>query len=266
MKYTVHREMCELSCEVQGIGEPILLIHGVACDSSFYKETADILKNDFRVITYDRRGYAKGRISPGASFSVREQAADAAAVLDGAGVSSAVVAGCSAGGIIALEMAYRYPKRVRKLFLHEPPLGMEPVYQEAVGQWRTKLEADAQKKRLIRALLDFISVLGGVDPLAGSTTMEQQSQNLENLKIFLNEEIGDFLTYHERLSKMRRLEMPCVLTAGTEDAEGLFSQSGPSAAEWLGCSFMRVPGYHNLASDRPEVFAEILKNAVGNVV
>lgn len=259
MKYTVCRDTCELSCEIQGEGQPLLLIHGVACDSSFYKKTADLLKESFCVITYDRRGYAESKAAPGASFSVKEQAEDAAMVLEGAGVPSAQVVGCSAGGIIALEMAYRYPEKVEKLFLHEPPLGMTPAYHEEIRRWMELLELDAQKKSLTRALLDFVYAIGGVDPSAQTSTLEQQRQNLENLKIFLHHELKDFLTYHEHLSKEQRLEMPCVLAAGSDNVEGLFSLAGPSSAEWLGCSFLRVPGYHNLASERPEVFMDVLK-------
>lgn len=262
MKYTVDRDTCELSCEIRGEGQPLLLIHGVACDSSFYEKAAELLKDTFRVITYDRRGYADSKASSDACFSVKAQAEDAMMVLEGAGVSLAQVVGCSAGGIIALEMAYRYPDKVEKLFLHEPPMGMKSFYREEIRRWMNLLELDSKKKSPARTLLDFVFGIGGVDPSAESTTLEYQRKNLENLKIFLHYELKDFLTYHEQLSKERRLEMPCVLAAGTEDEGGIFSLAAPSSAEWLGCPFLRVPGYHNLASERPEVFADILKEVM----
>jgi pimeloyl-ACP methyl ester carboxylesterase len=72
------------------------------------------------VLTYDRRGH--GRSAPDAESSVARHAADARAVIEANGFSSATVLGCSAGAIIGLDVAARFPGLVTVLVAYEPPL------------------------------------------------------------------------------------------------------------------------------------------------
>ena len=69
-----------------------------------------------RVIAYDRRGCARSeRPEPYERTSVAEHADDAAALLDALGATPAIVIGRSYGGTVAIDLALRYPDRVRAL-------------------------------------------------------------------------------------------------------------------------------------------------------
>src|SRR5207253_744247 len=70
----------------------------------------------FDCITYDNRGSGRSG-APLRPTSIPELAADAAALMDAAEIPSAHVYGISMGGMIAQELALRFPDRVRGLIL-----------------------------------------------------------------------------------------------------------------------------------------------------
>jgi 3-oxoadipate enol-lactonase len=105
-----------LHVEQSGSGEPLLLITGFAISAAVFEPVLPLYARRFAVTTYDNRG--AGRSSgarPG--LSVGQLAADAAGLLDALGIDSAHVYGLSMGGMIAQELALRFPHRVRTLVL-----------------------------------------------------------------------------------------------------------------------------------------------------
>ena len=61
MEYEIETAHGRLFCRREGSGPILLLIHGVACDSEFFRETSKLLAETFTVISYDRRGYSRQR-------------------------------------------------------------------------------------------------------------------------------------------------------------------------------------------------------------
>jgi 3-oxoadipate enol-lactonase len=99
-----------------GAGEPVLLIMGLGWASPMWYRTRPLLAERWRTIAFDNRGVGRSDV-PAGPYSIAGMAADAAAVLDAAGVASAHVVGMSMGGMIAQEFALAYPGRVRSLVL-----------------------------------------------------------------------------------------------------------------------------------------------------
>lgn len=284
MEFVVENDGCGLYVVSRGSGPVLLLIHGVACDGSYFEAAAAYLAEYYTVVIYDRRGYSRSKIKDkefleagqqeedeklsgskrqtAGMFGVEKQVEDARAILDAMGCKQAIVAGCSAGGIIALELAHRYPDRVKMLFLHEPAVGATSLIQQQIDQWMADLKKASDGGKIMKALLILVQAMGGMDPKAPGKSLGQQKQDLENLDIFLKEEMQDFLDYGKRRIEVISLKMPCVLAVGTQDGEGLFSRAGEAAAKYLGCPLIHVPGYHNFASDRPHVFANILHESI----
>ena len=100
----------------RGAGDPLLLIMGLGYTSHMWFRVLPALEDRFRVIYFDNRGVGQSSVPPG-PYPIPLLAADAAAVLDAAGVARAHVFGISMGGMIAQEFALQYPDRVQKLAL-----------------------------------------------------------------------------------------------------------------------------------------------------
>jgi pimeloyl-ACP methyl ester carboxylesterase len=97
--------------EVDGAGEPVLLIHAGVANLRMWDAQVDALRGSFRVIRYDTRGFGRTQ-TQAVEFSNRD---DIAAVLDAVGARSAHIVGLSRGGVIALDFALEFPDRVRSL-------------------------------------------------------------------------------------------------------------------------------------------------------
>ena len=113
----------ELYYEVRGEGLPVLLIMGSTGDGGHFDTLADLLADEFMVVSYDRRGNGRSPVPEGwETTSPEEQADDAKALLDALGTGPAAVFGTSSGGNFALSLMVRHPGWVRGTILHEPGL------------------------------------------------------------------------------------------------------------------------------------------------
>ena len=96
---------------------PLLISNAIGAGLAPWRKVLADIARERAVFTWDHRGLldsgppASGRLDPGA------QAEDAVAVLDHFAIEECVVASWSNGSRIALELAYRYPERVRALVL-----------------------------------------------------------------------------------------------------------------------------------------------------
>lgn len=112
----------------RGQGEPILFVHGaLAADLLLPLASEDAFAHN-RVIVVHRRGYAGSSPVDGA-WSVRQDAADLAALLTHLGISRAHLVAHSAGGIVAIEFAATFPGMVQTLTLLDPPLNFVKAQQ-----------------------------------------------------------------------------------------------------------------------------------------
>src|SRR5918998_6153885 len=107
----------ELEYEVEGSGEPVILIGtGPIADSflPFFSEKA--LVERYRLIRYHQRGQV-GSTQSTVPVSFAEHAADTAALLGHLGVRRAHLAGHSTGALIALQLAVDHSDIVHTLAL-----------------------------------------------------------------------------------------------------------------------------------------------------
>ena len=119
MMGTEGSSVSDLYHEEVGEGVPILLIHPSGSTASTWGTVVEELARVGRVITYDRRGYARTGGEPVRRLS--SHSADAAALLEYLQAPPAMVVGTSSGAMIALDLAVRRPDLVRAVVEHEGP-------------------------------------------------------------------------------------------------------------------------------------------------
>jgi pimeloyl-ACP methyl ester carboxylesterase len=102
-----------------GAGPPLILVDGALCyrEMGPSRKLAEVLRERFTVITYDRRG--RGESTDTAPFSVEREIEDLASLIAAAG-GSAHVCGFSSGAVLALDAAAR-GLPITALALYEPP-------------------------------------------------------------------------------------------------------------------------------------------------
>ena len=113
----------------------MLLIMGLGMASTAWWRTVPVLAKRLRVITFDNRGAGRSD-APRGPYTLEQLADDAVAVLDAAEEERAHVYGFSLGGMIAQELALRYPARVSKLVLGATtPGGQRPRTTRRGHDW-----------------------------------------------------------------------------------------------------------------------------------
>lgn len=105
----------ELHYEVQGAGAPLVFLHGLGSSGEDWSEQVAHFSSRYRCITIDVRGSGRSRdvLRPGGPFSVKQHAADVAALLGHLDASPAHVVGLSMGGMIGFQLAVDHPSMVR---------------------------------------------------------------------------------------------------------------------------------------------------------
>ena len=105
-----------LHYRLHGVGEAVLLIHGLGCSGADWVFQVAALEGQFRVIVPDLPGCGYSP-PPRGPYTIAGFACALWALLDELDVSQVNIVGFSMGGAVALEMALQRPTRVPRLAL-----------------------------------------------------------------------------------------------------------------------------------------------------
>lgn len=121
-----------------------MLIHAGGEDAEEWRPIAERLSG-FTVLTYDRRGTLRSGRNDWPGQGSAQHADDAAALLAALGLRDVLVFGGSAGGIVALRLALRYPRLIRCCLAFEP------------GYFRVVPDGEAFSRRPNEAMAAFLA-------------------------------------------------------------------------------------------------------------
>ncbi len=244
----------ELRVEEIGSGSPLLLIMGLGASLETWIAQRDAFAAHHRVIMFDNRGAGESECPP-PPWSVPEMAADAVAVLDALGVERAHVLGVSMGGMIAQEMAIRWPDRIDRMvvavsFARPDPLrrafllfrrwarlqGVDLV-QEGVANlpWLVSPRVLNDPDRL-EEILGVVGTMPLMEPEAYSHQI-------------------DAILEHDTLSRLHHVRAPTLVLAAAEDVLTPIYLSREIAAAIDGARLVVLPrGNHAVQIEDPTLF------------
>lgn len=128
--------------EIHGNGEPVVLLHGgFMTITSNWEGWIDELSKTRKVIAVEMQGHGRTADIPREPSS-ENLADDVAALLEVLKISRADLLGYSMGGGVALQVAVRYPDRVRKVVVISAPFRRDGMVQgggEAIQQITAEL-------------------------------------------------------------------------------------------------------------------------------
>ncbi len=241
--------------EQHGIGPPVLLIMGLSFTHQMWFRVLPTLVSRFRVILFDNRGVGLSDVPKG-PYTMRQMARDAVAVLDAAGIDSAHVIGASMGGMIAQELALRFPERVRSLLLactsHGGLLARWPRFVPPRGlKW-----GEAQRRQRELALVPML--------YSPSTPMERIREDLDvqccaplSSKGFIGQFAGILIwSSYLRLPSIR---VPTLVVHGDNDRLVPSENGRVVAARIPGAQFHLIQDAgHILTTDQPDACRRLM--------
>ena len=136
---TIQINDIDLYYESTGEGQPLLLIHGLGSSTRNWELQVGYFAEKYRVITFDLRGHGRSSKPPG-PYSMGLFAEDTARLMQGLGIPAAHVAGISMGGMIAFELAVRFPGMLKSLVIVNsyPEMRVETA-REHIEKWQRLL-------------------------------------------------------------------------------------------------------------------------------
>jgi pimeloyl-ACP methyl ester carboxylesterase len=213
---------------------PLVLIHADWTDSGIWHPLIPLLRDRYRVITYDLRGF--GRSSrPEQPFTRLD---DLRALLDHFGIEQAVAVGHSGGGGTVLGLAVHHPDRVRALTLiapgiHDYPWPADDPYFGECGP----LIAAQDQDSLVRLGLRTWAPAGGGDAITAMMRRAVSSWF----------EIGDLEQADPPgFARLGEVRVPAVMLLGDLEYPMVSQASRAIAAKLGNCREVLVPGADHL--------------------
>jgi len=246
--------------EVQGSG-PALILIGHPMGVSGFAAIAQPLAEDYTVVTYDPRGFARSTIEDRNQDAEPDLLADdVRRVLEAVGDGPAHVFGSSGGAITGLALVARYPGRVHTLVAHEPPLALLlPEADDAPSRMHNIYDT-YRDSGTGAAWARFFTFTGMSPPPQGDDAVpEPSAEMVATSERFFGHGLLPIALYQPDFSALQGGPARVVVAGGTT-SKGEFPQRTAAAlAERLGTPLIDFPGGHGgFASDARE-FAALLR-------
>jgi 3-oxoadipate enol-lactonase len=199
-------------------GPPLLLIMGMSGTALHWGEPfLQELRRDFDVIAFDNRGVGASSRLDG-EITIAEMAADAAALLDALGLSSAHVLGISMGGMIAQELALARPELIRTLTLGCTYCGGPDadLTSPAVIEKLSQAMMSGDRERAIRAGWEVnVSPAFAADEEAWQSFRDVAARRAVALGVVMAQMAA--CAAHDTHARLGSLELPTLVVHGTLD-------------------------------------------------
>jgi pimeloyl-ACP methyl ester carboxylesterase len=238
--------------EEHGAGDPILCIHGTGSSAAFWVDATHELATHGRTIVYDRRGFARSERPEPFVTSVHQHTDDAAALLDALGAAPAIVIGRSYGGNVALDLALRYPDRVRALALLE---GGPETLSESAMRWVAALEHEllaAAEEDMTTVAETLIRGVAG-DGVWEGFPEEARQIFTDNGPAIVAELRGGLLEIG--MGELGSITQPTLLVGGTESLPAFIEVTEVMAKAMPRAKVEWVEGRHLINPAHPAVLA-----------
>lgn len=249
-----------LNYEDDGEGQPVLLLHPVGLDLTWWREVTEALLPHFRVLRVDLRGHGQSPVFSPPS-RMEDFATDVHAVLGELDLGPAHVVGQSFGGMVAQVLAIDFPQDVRSLVLSGTHCtasadqrevfaaraaaaergGMEAVAQSTIERWFTQraMDSDLVEHARQRLLTD------SVDGWAAAWRA-----------------IAGF----DALPRLPEISVPTLVTTGDADVAAP-PEASQKIAETIPSATLRIMegAPHMAPYERPDLFIPLVKSFLKSV-
>ena len=207
-----------INYDVQGDGEPLLLIPYLGADHACYAFQLPAYTEHFSCISVDLPGTGESDKPPG-PYSTETYAEQLSGFLGAIGIERAHVAGVSLGAGVSMHLAATHPERVRSLSLHSAWDRTDGYVRTVVEMWRVLARASStvadavidgifpfcftpemyvERPDFVQALVDFV-----------------RGRPAQPLDAFLAQ--SDGVLAHDASSVLGQIQAPTLVTYGAHD-------------------------------------------------
>lgn len=244
--------MLVISHDSSGSGSAVLLIHAGVADRRMWDPQLPALSRRHRVVRVDLRGFGDSPLPP----HPYDHVSDVVAVLDEVGVERAAVVGASFGGLVAQELARRFPDRVERLLLVCPASALLEPDDELKAFWAREEELLERGDLAAAAALNVDTWCGpeaspAVRELVSAMQRRAFELQTDREDLAVEDEPGDPST----------IRAPVLVVSGSHDLAA-FRRSADALARTLPHGQLRTLPWagHLPTLERPEEAAQLMND------
>ncbi|BAY98232.1 putative hydrolase [Tolypothrix tenuis PCC 7101] len=240
----------KLNVYVQGQGFPILALHGHPGSGRSLAVFINHLSQRYQTFAPDLRGYGKSRFQ--GNFNMQDHLYDLEALLDRFQIEKCLVLGWSLGGILAMELALRFPQRVTGLILvataarprgnHPPITWQDNLYTGVAGilnyikpSWQWNIDTFG-KRSLFRYLIQQHTPTAYSYIAKDAVPAYLQTSGAATNALFTAIRSG-----YNRLTDLWQIECPTLVLAGAQDRHITVDASLETARHLKNCQWQSYP-------------------------
>jgi pimeloyl-ACP methyl ester carboxylesterase len=193
-----------------GPGAPVVLIHGWCCDHTYFAPQFEhFAKNGRRVVALDLRGHGASD-KPVERYSMPGFADDVAFVCEHLGVTKAVVIGHSMGGIVAFDLASRYPALLSALVMLDAAIVLPAASRAVIPEFLAEL-GGPDYQRAIRTFVTGTLFLPTDDPDRKEKIIEGMTSAPQHVALSAYRALADY-----DAAGAPRVAAPCLYIEANE--------------------------------------------------
>ncbi len=252
----------KLAYDDRGSGQPVVLLHGYPLDHRMWRPQIEALSKECRVIAPDLRGFGQSTQrseDAHSGVSMRQYAADVAALLDAIGVTEPVIlCGFSMGGYILWQFVLQFPERVK-----------------AIVACDTRVIADSAEAREGRLKTADEVAETGVEPIITAMLPKLLSQATRDSQPAIVDEVSTIMRSCSPAAiaaslrgmadrpdvtvKLAEMTQPALVLVGAEDAISPPDEMRGIAEKLPQADFVEIPGAgHMTTLENPQAVNDAL--------
>ncbi len=253
----------ELHYDLEGAGDPLVLIHGAQSDRSVFEPLMPALTGGFQVLRFDQRGSGQSS-KPDHPYSIAMLADDTAALMEQVGFARAHVFGVSMGGMIAQELALGHPERVRTLTIGCSTAGGPraiALEETALGAYSTDELPAAERARALAETIFTQPFLDAHPEVVEGLTKAREAAPID---VAAFSRRMDAARAHDTFDRLSQIRCPTLVITGKDDAIIAWENSRLIAEQLSDARLVVLePAGHGFWIEQPERSIEALLHFLG---
>lgn len=243
----------------QAAPAPVVFIHGLGGDHTFWLYQVPAFCARFPVISVDLRGHGQST-KPDRDFGIAEMAQDVVRLLRSLGVERAHMVGLSLGGVVAQQFALDYPLAVASLVLADTFCATPPEYTDAVRAALQFVEDNdmpaVAKARITNAFSD------AVNPAMRDYFIDRVARNDKPSYVRAARAVMGF----SATARLHEISAPALVVVGDLDRVTPPALSEDLAARIAGARLARFAGAGHISNlEQPAEFNRVVVDFLDSV-
>ncbi|WP_108649856.1 alpha/beta fold hydrolase [Dongshaea marina] len=255
---TLRIEKTNFYYELQGSGEPLVLIAGYGCDHSFWQFVSPILAEHYQVLTFDNLGVGQTQ-GDGQPLSIELMADQTMALIEALKLKNPNIIGQSMGGAIAQTIAHNHGHKIGKLVLANTSAKFNQVTLQAIESLTNMVEATLAPEIIIKSLQAWVF---------GSRVLSDPAFKQEHLDKILSDPYPQSLIDQKRqlaalkgfdsTSYLKEITNQTLVIGAEEDRLTLPLESEYLASHIPEATFEMLTDGHASPIEQPEAIAKLI--------